>query len=225
MIKVKINGIEYEVKTEWSEVDCNELAKQHFDGEGKPRATTFKDELKCLTNIPADLIDKANDTQLFPLYTIFSFIDNMDLMPSVEALEVSRAPYDDFEVAKDFAKADVKPYRKFIEVAKVYYPDEKNPVRIIGLGVNIVNQISVFLSAYKDMWEDPPDEDSVRAGIEELGVFGIFGTGYTLAGKDLLKLEQVLKLPTIRVYTALYYNWKEAKYAKRLWDIKNPKKK
>jgi hypothetical protein len=213
MISVTLNGNSYKVCTKWEEVDINKL--ESCEG--------FKDELKALTTIPPELIDKYTNEQLWPIYTLISFIDDFDLMPFHEATDIERRWYVKFEAARAGTLTG-KPYRKIIKAAKAYYPKETDPVKLIGLGVSIIHQISVFLANYQDMTEDEPGQDEKAAGIEELSGFGSFGTAYTLAGKDLLKLKDIYHMSLIEVYTALYFSWKEAKYQKKLFDIRNPKK-
>lgn len=227
MVTVKINGSDYQVKTEWSEINPDELKE----------CKDFKDELKCLTTVPHEIIDKATNKQLWPIYTLLSFIDDMDNVPYEEALikydnegkeemrGIAYGPYDDFESAKGMLTVDCKPYCKWINAARVYFAEEKNPVRLIALGVSIVNQISIFLENYKDMINDPPDEDAIQAGVEDLSAFGMIGTALELAGGDMLKMPIILKKPAIRVYTILHYNWRKSKYQERLFNIRHPKNK
>jgi hypothetical protein len=213
MVSATINGHECEIKTSWDEVNVLELAQ----------CNDFKDECKLLTTIPHDIIEQATETQLFPIYTLFSFIDEAELFREVEAVPVDRDSYEHLELAK-MALREGKPYKKIIKSALVYYPEEKETVRLIGLGISIVNQIALFLSNYEDMIKDPPDSTSEAAGIEELSAFGAWGTAFNLAGKDLMKVGDIMKRPAIEVYTALYYSWKESKYIKRYYELKNPKK-
>lgn len=213
MISVTLNGNSYKVCTKWEEVDIDKIIA----------CKDFRDELKTLTTISHDLIDKCTHEQLWPIYTLISFIDDFDLMPYSEATDIEKRWYIKFEAARQGTLTG-KPYKKIIMAAKAYYPKETDPVKLIGLGVSIIHQISVFLANYQEMTEDEPERDEKAAGIEELSGFGSFGTVYNLAGKDLLKLKSIYHTSLIEVYTALHYSWKEAKYQKRLFEIRNPKK-
>lgn len=213
MVTVKLNDKPYRIASTWADVDPDKLLT----------CETSKDELKALSNIPPDLIDACTDLQLFPLYTIISFIHEAELLPYLEALIVEKEQYRRFESAK-IAMREGKPYRRVIAAAKVFYPNEKNSVRLVGLGLSIVYQIATFLEVYQDMINEPPGKNEVEAGIEELTRFSYWGTAYVLAGRDLLKVDDILARPAYEVYTALHYSFKESKYNKRKFELDNPPK-
>ena len=209
MVRTIINGTTYQIQTKWKEVDPVALVA----------CNDFRDELKALTTIPAAIIDKATELQLWPVYTCLSFIDDLDSYPFEDAVAVDRESYQKLELARKALQVG-KPYKKIINVALVYYPDEKDPVRLIGLGVSLVSQISLFLANYKDMLESGPGLKEEAAGIGELAGFGSWAAAYNLSGRDLTKVSVVLELSAIKVYTALYYSWKESEYLKRLHEKK-----
>lgn len=223
MITVSLLKKPYRICNTWEDVDHAKLIAQQLDPEGKPRFTTSKDELKALTNIPHDLIDRVPDIDLFPLYTVISFIHESELLPYLKARQITRESYSLFEKAKKACR-EGKPYKKIISAAKVYYPDENNSVRLIGLGLSIVEQIASFLEKYEDMIHAKPEKNEVEAGVEELGAFGHWGTAYVLAGRDILKINEILERPAIEVYTALHYSFKEHKYNKKKFDLDHPPK-
>jgi hypothetical protein len=224
MVTVRLNKKPYQICNTWEEVEAERLTQVYRDEEGNIIPTTSKHELKALSNIPHDLIDATPDIQLFPLYTIISFIHEAELMPYVEAENVASSQYRKFEGAKH-ALRDGKPYRKIISAAQVYYPDEKNSVRLVGLGISIVNQVAIFLQNYTDMINATPEKNEVEAGIEELAAFSYWGTAYVMAGRNLLNVDAILAKPAIEVYTAMYYSFKEAKYNKEKFRLDHPEKK
>jgi hypothetical protein len=124
------------------------------------------------------------------------------------------------EIAKQELATDHKPYRKLLNVAMLYYPEEKNPVRLIGLGLSIINQIAVFLETYEEMLYSEPEPEAVSAGVENLSAFGSWGTAFVLSGKDPLKVNEILQRPAIEIYTALFYSWKESRYQKALMEAR-----
>lgn len=215
MIRLNINGKDFKIMTEWSEVNPVTLSD----------ASGIREELKCLSDIDDDILFRAEELQLFPLRTIISFIDEVENMPMLKALSVQDARYELFEIAKGELRQHHKPYRKVLNIAMLYYPEEKNTVRLIGLGLNIIEQIAIFLGNYEDMLHAEPESDEVNAGIDELSGFGSWGTAFVMAGKDPLKIKQILDAPTLLIYTSLYYNWKEAKYQKSLMEAKYSKHK
>jgi hypothetical protein len=216
MIRVKINGIEYHIKTEWNEVDADKLMVTE----------NFKEELEVLSDIPMDTLKQWPDLQLFPLYTSMSFIDDMEAVPYVEALDVSQASYEKMELCRKRVELG-KPWRKCMKAARVYYPEEKNCLTLIGLGHSIVEQLNNFIEKYQELYAKDDEElsnDEILAGVHTLNAFESWGTAYVLAGRDILKLQQVFDMPAIKVYEALRYNHREAKYMKKLHEIRYPKK-
>jgi hypothetical protein len=225
MIRVTINGTQYQIKTKWEEVDVERLiGLQDLVDSSEGKKQLFREELKCLTDIPHDIIDRGTIDQLWPFCTCISFIDDLETMGFIEEDpdRVEQGKYEEIELAKQHLKFG-KPYKKVLGVALVYYPEEKDPVKLIGLGVSLTKQIAVFLSHYQDMVEDQPDPQEVAAGIEELSAFGSWGIAFTL-GKGFLNVRKVYAKKALDVYTALYYSWKKHRYQKRLFDIKHPPK-
>lgn len=210
MVKIQINEKKYKVHTLWDEVDYEKLIN----------ANDFRDELEVLTDIPRETLHLASELQLFPIYTLVSFIDDDDLYPEFEAVNIEHESYEKLEYAKKLMQTG-KNYQKVLRAAMVYYPDEKSTVRLLGLGVNIVNQISLFLENYKEMVSSEPDADEVWAGVERLSDFGAWGTAYVLADKNVLNLKAVMEQPALRIYEALRYNFRESQYMKKLYEIKN----
>ena len=213
MVRFKINGVEYEVCNEWHEVDPDKLMVTE----------TFKEELEALSTIPKELIEKVDDMQLFPFYTVISFLDDLETIQALKAVTIEDESYEKMELLKQRV-IHGKPYRKCLKAGRVYYPDEKNAVRLISLGASIIAQLEIFLNAYKELGEHEPDNDEIIAGVDTLTAFGAWGTAYSLAGRDVLKLRAVLEMKAITVYEALRYNQRETKYMKRLHEIKYPRK-
>lgn len=213
MVKVRINGTEYQVQTDWKEVDPDKIMI----------CENFKEELEAMSDIPKEIIEKASELQLFPFYTLISFIQDVEGFPAMQAVDIREESYEKLEQTKKRIQTG-KTYNKILKAARTYYPEEKNPVRLVSLGISIVHQISLFLEKYTEMIESEHDNDEIVAGIDTLDAFGSFGTAYNLAGKNVLQIQAVLNMPALRVYEVLRYNFRESKYMKRLFDIKNPRK-
>lgn len=210
MVTAIINGVKCKICTDWPEVDPVKLSD----------CADFREELKCLTTVPHDILDRADESQLFPIYTVISFIHECEQMPVLKAMNVANMPYEKLEISKLELSTDHKPYRKILNVAMLYYPAVKDPVQLVGLGIDIIAQIAVFLEQYEDMLHSSPGNEEVNAGIEDLSAFGSWGTAFVLAGKDPLKVNKVMQRPAIEIYTALYYSCKESKYQKALMEAR-----
>lgn len=220
MVRIKINGIEYKLQTRWEETDPDKL----MVCEG------IREEIAALSDIPVEILNQATELQLWPIYVACSFIDDTDAMPAIEPtnkkgepVNVENLAYKRLELAKQFLKFG-KPYRKILNVARVYYPKEKNPVRLIGLGVSIVNQISIFLGYYEEMFKSEATGEQESAGIQSLSDFGSWGTVFAMANKNILDVNKIMNKPAIEVYTALHYSWRESKYLEALHEIRSRKK-
>jgi hypothetical protein len=210
MISVTINDVNYSLCSEWSEVDLPKLLA----------ATNFKEDLLALSDLPKDLVELATDLQLFPLYTIISFIDDLQSIEMLPATSVAQGEYGQLEFAKQILQSDKREAKKLLTIAMEYHKDEKNPVRLLGLGADIVSQIAKFLSHYKEMMDHEPDMEEEAAGIESLSDFGSFGTVYNLAQKDITKVRTIYAMKAIDVYTAIHFGFRENKYMTELAKIK-----
>lgn len=210
MTTIKVSGESYKVCTAWSEVDPDLLMSAGEDA---------KQELSFLSNIPLSVLDRVD---IIPLLTLTSFLDNpADVLlesvevniPLIEDLE-----YQKLEQAKLFMKSG-KLYTKLFRIARVYFPSEKNSVQLISIGLNILNQIEVFLSGYKEMYDEGLTTEQELAGFGKLSGFGAWGTAYTLAGQDPTKTNDILNMPAIEVYTVLFFNFLQSKAQKAYLEI------
>lgn len=212
---VTINGTDYNVITSWKEVtDVDALLK----------CETFRHEIKALTDIPDEIVYGCDELQLFPIYTLCSFLHDDDNMPFVECCDIGLKPYWKVEMAKRIATGEGKEYQKAIQIAQVYYPKEKSCIRLVGLGNALTTALWNFLSYYKDMMSEEAEQIEIAAGIDSLSGFGSFGTVLELAQGDVTKIQTIYNMKADRVYSALHYNWRKAKYMEALHKLKHPPK-
>jgi hypothetical protein len=213
-VKINISDRSYSLPTGWSEVDIEQIINTESP----------KECIHVLGNIPLEIVNQLSESQLFSLYKIVNFIEDEESIEelideSIECIDISLLPWEDFEKARGYAGMQL--YKSLYHICKTYYPYENKSVRLFSLGYNILKQIEVFLSHYEDMFKEEPDSDEISAGVENLNAFGMWATAYNLAGRDVLKIDQVLKMPVIEIYTALYYSYRERKYMNSLMNIKN----
>jgi hypothetical protein len=226
MVKVKIGDKHYSLPTRWEEVDIALLMD----------CTNPKEELSILGKIPPREISQLTSNQLFSLYQIIEFTNDHESLDGV-LIEISctqtykgeTGPMIDFSSWEKLSKARkaIEPqyHKTYYNLAKIYYPDEKNTLNILSLGYKLLEQLNTFLGAYEEMFNDPYEADELDAGVEELNQFDIFGTAFSLAGEDILKMDEVLQMPAVVIYTALYYSFKKRKYQENLMKIREEKRK
>lgn len=206
-VRIFIQDSYYYVHTKWN--NQINVAKLYA-------AKTEQEELAVLSNIPLELIKQLDEIQFKALYELIGFINDEDVvLPLSETKDITVLPYRLFVKAKSELRQD-KLYKKLIGVSGVYYPDQTKMVPILSLGMDIFNQLNIFLETYAEMFNWTPTAEQIKAGISELDVFGDWATIYNLANKDILKMDTVLEQPTISIMTALFYNFKESRYAENL---------
>ena len=210
MVKIKIRGKRYNCPTKWGEV--KDLA-------GLCTKSTLRDEINFLTG--SDL-EGIPDDQVFPLITLTSFLEEFDL-PTVEAADVNAESYFKMQSARGILTLPGRAYIKLYQLCKLYHPERTETVQILSTGAILLDRITLFLSAYEEMFAYEPEAEEIQAGIEELSGLSAFATVYNLAGKDILKMDAVGESTAAIVYGALFYNFKEAEYQKRLNEIRYPK--
>ncbi len=213
MVRITINNVEYSVQTKWEEVDVPRLIK----------AMGFREELKVLTTIDHHIIDIASNEQLWPIYTLTSFRNELNDIPVLPSVDVGEQSYEQLENAKIHLREGSES-QKLLKVASIYYESETNPVALLGLGISLVASIRDFLEKFKALNDRDPDPEAEQAGIEELAKFGSWATAFELAGEDVLKLREIWKMPAKEIYIALWYQKDKADYQKRLIDIKTKKR-
>lgn len=210
-LSIVINGKDYWIHSTWNGIDLENLIK----------ACTLQQELAALSNIPIEVLNSATDESLWPLYTVISFIDSPQIY-EVHAVSVALGKYEEIEQAKKYLRGG-RVFRQLINVAKVYYPDETDPLKLLSLGANLTKQIEVFLSQFKDMIEEQPTGEEERAGASDLAAFESFGTVMSLAQDDITKMRAIFAMPAQEVYLSLRYAWVKNKYQKALMANKTQK--
>ncbi len=209
MVLIKIKGKRYKCPNRWEEVNLHDLISRE----------TLREEIEILTGAS---LEGISNEKVFPLITLTSFVEEFDL-PEIECADINKESYYKLEEAKQILKLDGRAYKKLFFLSKLYHKDRTETVQILSTGKNILHQVTVFLSAYEDMFAYEPEQEEINAGIEELSVFSSLATLYNLAGQDLLKIDQIGNSPAVIVYSILMYEFKKSQYQKRLNEIRYPK--
>lgn len=209
MISLRIQGEPYSIAESIQECNIHRLVK----------ATSEREELAAISDIPLEIVRRL-DWDTFSHLVEFLNSDEDYQCESVKVKDIATESYEKLELAKKAIQDHDKLYMQVYSVARVYYPSLKKSSDIFKYGINLINQIGLFLEEFSEMYEDGPDALEVQAGIEKVNEMGSFGTAFTLAGKDLTKMDKVTEMPAIVVYTALLYNYRESKYMDALSKLK-----
>lgn len=207
MIDITINGKSYKVRTTWSEVSAEKLLS----------CSDSRSEILATSNISADIIYKARTDQLFPIYTLISFLHDIGNYPlAADTKQIEFEDYDHLvQVSQVINERVNNPYQRSIRAAKVYYPDETDTLRLVSLGSSIVLQFHTFMSSYEELSKGANTKDSTD-WLERLQSMGAWGIAYVLAGRDITKMSAIFKMPAIQVYTAILYNFRESEHQKEI---------
>lgn len=212
MINVKIKGESYSIVSNIYECDIHKLVK----------AENEREELVAISDIPRAVVAFLDIETFLPLIEFLNS-DYDYTSTDIKCADVSNESYEKLELAKIAIQNNDKIYRQVYEVAKIYHPDRKKSTTVFKTGINLINQINLFLDEYSEMYEEGPSMEEQQAGIEELSKMGAWGTLYALSGKDVTKIGQLAQMPAIEIYNALLQNYRESKYMDALYKIKNPK--
>lgn len=214
MVTIHLNGQPFEFCTKWEEADPDKLIN----------AKGFIEELMALSDATRGILN-ADYKQLFPLYTLISFIDEKEeienVLLDVPVMEIETESYGQMEQCRAILK-EGKLYQQLLKIARVYYPNEKDCVQLLSIGANIIVQIDLFLNNYAEMFTAKLDDQEIEAGFERMSAFGSFGTALAMSGKDLIRAGEILKQPAIDVYATLLYSFIENSCQKELIRIRTP---
>lgn len=215
MVTIRINKQKFKFAQNFSEVDADKLMA----------CENFIDELVACSDVPREIFLNVPVKNLFPLYTIISFLDDNEdidnaLIGVSGVANIELESYMKLEQCRQILRSG-KPYKQLMRIAKVYHPDIKETVLLLSYGANILNQIAVFLENYKEMNNAELSEDEQNAGFERLSVFGGWGTAFSMSGEDPIKTKAILQEPAIDIYTALFYSYIKSTCQKELFKAKN----
>jgi len=85
----------------------------------------------------------------------------------------------------------------------------------------LIDKLGEMHKKWGRMLGGEPKSLQLRAGIKKLNDFGDFGSIFSLAGRDVLKMEQVRQLSYAEILTALLYLRRESEYNERYYELKS----
>jgi len=108
------------------------------------------------------------------------------------------------------------------QVVNLFFDDfsQAKTSELFSFIVWIIDQLEAIYKLEADYLQQTPDKDLINAGLSELDQFGELNVIDNLAGGDILKWEQIKKLPYHMVFDKLHKNVVEAKIQKKFIQLK-----
>ena len=148
MIQIKINEIEYNLRSNWNEVTFNEYVEIV-----KVQGKTLIERLSVYTGITKEILDKFTLSQINTISPLVEFMDNPDLVMAfsdtyTSGLSVGEQPYWKVEKAKQLLNTEV-PMSVAAEIVELYTgnDDGENGLKISDKPVTSVIGIAAFFCA------------------------------------------------------------------------------
>jgi len=227
MIKLTINGKDYQVKNSWTELTYNDYIKVLSSA-----SMMLTDRINLLTGIPKDICDKLSFQQLaFICDALLLFDEPEDILlftkGYIDELNIGRRTYKELEECLIFIRKVKNPVAALDKVVKILYGEEigeLKAVEVLPKGLFILTCITKFLDEFKRLGDYEPTIEEQEAGVEELGKFGFFATAVQLARKYGKTHDDILAMPAREVYTTLLYDFEQSEIEKRLQKIHSRKR-
>lgn len=131
-----------------------------------------------------------------------------------------------FQIVK-FDVPELLKNQKYVELAKLLFDGKigiLNANKLLNFVLWVLDEIENINKIESNNLQSNPDTDLVVAGINNLDVFGYLNVVDTLAGGDILKWENILKLPYNNVLDKMIKNNIENKIQKNYQKIISKKK-
>jgi len=218
MIKAKIKNKEYNIKSSW-----NDLTYQDYINIVNCKENI--DAVSILSGIEVETLLKLDEQSLKNLSACISFIQELEQEEVLGCLNIREQTFgqkillqeklqiDNKEMIPAYALA-IYEYNyeqleeSFLEVLKMSFRD------VYNRGMNYVNQLSEILKSESIHLKSTPNSEQRRAGIDMFDEFGVMNTIDSLAGGDILKYEQILKID----YNTVFIKQKMLKFANQFQE-------
>lgn len=105
-------------------------------------------------------------------------------------------------------------FNKVVEFEKVV--SELPVLDALPLAEHFIQENIKLNTQWNDQLKDITTSEQKRAGIDKLQRFGNWSLVYNLANNDILKMDEVMRVPYSRIFTALLYNQERTLFERRL---------
>lgn len=226
---VKLSGLlkGSSIKTSFSELTVQDLRsiKNHSPLE----------VIAALSDIPPAKISELNTDQILALYTLVSFVEEIDealqYIPAniqLPEIDTAAATFEKCELAKIKAQSIKEYYLLLPELVRIYLGEDHltgPAIECLAKGAVILEDLSRFLERFKDLGGDQPNEDQQEAGIEALHSFGTYGIVESIAQRYHCKPYHVYQWSAEEVYMDMLYQQAKGRYQENLREIDKRKNK
>jgi len=212
MIKVKINKVEYSIKTSWNELTYGEYLN----------IVEAEDELtsvSILSSIPVDYLLRMDEESLNKLTACLSF---MQELPSeeVEAKDIRESSFGQKILFQQKAKelSQMRVLGVALAIYEYNYKElEESLLEVFKLpftyvyclGLNYIEQLGKICEIEAEHLKSDVTNEQKRAGIDMFNEFEVMNTIDSLAGGNILNYEKVLEID----YNTVFIKLKMLKFA------------
>jgi len=228
MIKVKANKKKYYIKTSWEELTYGE----YLDILKAPDELT---SISILSSIPVEILMRLDEASLYSLTTVLSFMQQLP-EPAKDCKDIKRQTYGQKIILENALKLEDKNLIPLYALACYEY-DYQNiekavtflkskPFKLVyQRGMNYLNQLTEVIKMESEHLKSSVTIEQKQAGIDMFNEFGVMNTVNRVAGGDLLKYEEVLKIDYNTVFVKQKMLSFDAKFQKAYTKIMNNKRK
>ncbi|MGB0918707.1 MAG: hypothetical protein ACPGU4_14025 [Flavobacteriales bacterium] len=196
-----------------------------------------KGTLSALTDIPIEVVESMNESDLEYILTLCSFFWNeepevLEIPEQHAKITIDQGTWQQLVDAEQELKrvgdAELPQIAAAQKVISIYTTIDDS--EILSDGVNIstlpvpealgywvffLNQFMAWQKRWSDLYNSTPDENEVAADISRIQQFGWFGTIHALAKGDVLKYDELLKKEANVIYTTLLYEKELQEFVER----------
>lgn len=194
---------------------------------------TPRQVIKALSSLTIEEVNQLTSDEVFVLYEIVSFIDDLNEMGAVLPLDftapnidVAGGTFEQAERAKIKASEKKAPYRLFLDLVNIYYPDQfltGAAAPALAIGALIYEDLTKLLDRFKDLAGEKPNDEEEEAGIEALHTFGPYGICESIATRYSIRPYDVFNWTAEEVYLDLTYQMAKSRYQENLRAIEKRK--
>jgi hypothetical protein len=213
------------IRTSFRDVTVGELLsiEQH----------TPRKVITALSSLTTRQVNILSSDEVLILYELVSFIDDLNEVGAVLPLDftapkidVAGSTFEKCERAKIKASEKKAPYRLFLDLVEIYFPDQYLTglaAPALAIGALIYEDLCILLDRFKDLASEKPTEEEEEAGVSALHTFGSYGICESIASRYSVRPYEVFSWSAEEVYLELTYQMAKSRYQDNLRAIEKRK--